>query len=71
MSKASDTQGMLRQNLFDAGCGGDMIRQCMDLAGQQKWDKTFPKSAKIDHRKVTFHNRSQRLLYEAEAGHSR
>ena len=23
----------------------------------QKWDKTFPKSDKVDHRKVTFHNR--------------
>ena len=23
----------------------------------QEWDKTFPKSEKVDHRKVTFHNR--------------
>lgn len=23
----------------------------------QKWDKTFPKSEKVNHRKVTFHNR--------------
>lgn len=23
----------------------------------QEWDKTFPKSAKVNHRKVTFHNR--------------
>lgn len=23
----------------------------------EKWDKTFPKSEKVDHRKVTFHNR--------------
>lgn len=23
----------------------------------QEWDKTFPKSEKADHRKVTFHNR--------------
>lgn len=23
----------------------------------QEWDKTFPQSAKVDHRKVTFHNR--------------
>ena len=22
-----------------------------------KWDKTFPKSDKVNHRKVTFHNR--------------
>ena len=23
----------------------------------EEWDKTFPKSDKVDHRKVTFHNR--------------
>lgn len=23
----------------------------------QEWDKTFPKSCKVDHRKITFHNR--------------
>lgn len=23
----------------------------------EKWDKTFPESVKVDHRKVTFHNR--------------
>ena len=23
----------------------------------QEWDKTFPKSEKVDHKKVTFHNR--------------
>ena len=23
----------------------------------QEWDKTFPQSDKVDHRKVTFHNR--------------
>ena len=23
----------------------------------EKWDKTFPKSAKVDHKKVTFKNR--------------
>ena len=23
----------------------------------QEWDKTFPKSDKVDHRKVTFHDR--------------
>lgn len=27
------------------------------LALTQEWDKTFPKSEKVDHRKVTFHNR--------------
>ncbi len=23
----------------------------------KEWDKTFPKSEKVNHRKVTFHNR--------------
>lgn len=23
----------------------------------QEWDKVFPKSDKVDHKKVTFHNR--------------
>ena len=23
----------------------------------EEWDKTFPKSEKVDHAKVTFHNR--------------
>ena len=27
------------------------------LSLTQEWDKTFPKSGKVDHRKVTFHNR--------------
>jgi len=34
--KASDAQGILRQNLLDAGCSGDMIQRCMDLAGKQE-----------------------------------
>ena len=24
---------------------------------EQKWDKTFPQSSKVDHKKITFHNR--------------
>lgn len=31
------------------------MNQTLNLT--DKWDKTFPKSDKIDHRKVTFHNR--------------
>ena len=27
------------------------------LALTQEWDKTFPQSSKVDHTKVTFHNR--------------
>ena len=32
-----------------------MIEETLNLT--QEWDKTFPKSAKTDHKKVTFHNR--------------
>ncbi len=28
-----------------------------DLVLETKWDKTFPKSEKVDHQKVTFKNR--------------
>jgi len=31
------------------------MEEKLDLT--QKWDKTFPKSEKADHRKMTFHNR--------------
>ena len=24
---------------------------------EQKWDKTFPQSSKVEHKKITFHNR--------------
>ena len=29
----------------------------LDVYKRQEWDKTFPQSAQVDHRKVTFHNR--------------
>jgi hypothetical protein len=36
MPNASDTQGMLRQNLIDAGCGTDAVQTCMALAQEKK-----------------------------------
>lgn len=36
MPNASDTQGILMQNLLDAGCSGDTVRRCMELAGKQE-----------------------------------
>ena len=36
MPNASDTQGMLRQNLIDAGCGMDAVQTCMALAQEKK-----------------------------------
>lgn len=35
MPHATDTDGILRQNLVDAGCGPDIVRQCMALAQKQ------------------------------------
>ncbi len=31
MAEASDTWGILRQNLLDAGCGSNTVQRCMDL----------------------------------------
>ncbi len=36
MAEASDTQGILRQNLLDAGCGSDTVQRCMDLAKRRE-----------------------------------
>ncbi len=36
MAEASDTQGILRQNLIDAGCDQDTVRRCMELANEKK-----------------------------------
>ncbi len=36
MAEASDTQGILRQNLLDAGCGPDTVQRCMDLVEKQE-----------------------------------
>ena len=37
--------------------GGKAMNYMEDLKLTQEWDKTFPKSDKTDHKKVTFHNR--------------
>lgn len=36
MPEVSDTQGILRQNLIDAGCEPGLVQQCMDLAREKK-----------------------------------
>lgn len=36
MAEASDTQGILRQNLLDAGCGPDTVQRCMELVKKQE-----------------------------------
>ena len=35
MAEASDTEGILRQNLIDAGCDSEIVQQCMELARGQ------------------------------------
>ncbi len=42
MSEASDTMGILHQNLIDAGCGKDLIETCMELAKANKWKCLLP-----------------------------
>lgn len=37
MAEASDTFGILHQNLIDAGCGEELIAHCMELARQDDW----------------------------------
>ena len=36
MPEASDTKGIFRQNLIDAGCGPELVRQCASLAQQKE-----------------------------------
>ena len=33
------------------------LNQIQELNLVQEWDKTFPKSEKVNHSKITFHNR--------------
>ena len=38
MPHATDTDSILRQTLVDAGCGPEVVRQCMALARKQDRD---------------------------------
>ena len=46
MSEASDTMGILHQNLVDAGCSKDLIETCMELAKANKWKRLLTLLAK-------------------------
>lgn len=46
MAEASDTLGILRQNLVDAGCGDETISRCLSLADSGQWEKLLPLMAK-------------------------
>ena len=39
MAEASDTMGILHQNLIDAGCSEDLTRSCMELAKVNQWNR--------------------------------
>lgn len=41
MAEASDKQGMLLQNLKDAGCSQEMIQKCMEYVQEQEEGKLF------------------------------
>ena len=42
MSAASDTMGILYQNLIDAGCSEDLIEICMKYAKENQWNRILP-----------------------------
>ena len=42
MSAASDTLGILHQNLVDAGCSEDLIEICMEFAKENQWNRILP-----------------------------
>lgn len=46
MSEASDSMGILHQNLIDAGCSKDLIETCMELAKANKWKRLLTLLAK-------------------------
>lgn len=42
MAEASDTMGILHQNLIDAGCSEELIQCCMELAKAEQWNRILP-----------------------------
>lgn len=39
MANATDTSGILRQNLIDAGCDDTTVSECMTYAQKGEWEK--------------------------------
>lgn len=39
MAEASDTMGILHQNLIDVGCNRDLVETCMELAKAGGWNR--------------------------------
>ena len=42
MAEASDTMGILHQNLIDAGCSEDLTETCMEYAKANRWNRLLP-----------------------------
>ena len=76
MPEASDTKGILRQNLIDAGCDQEIVQRCMDLAQGKKTAEL--KRILARHRRTlldTFHQSEKQidcldyLVYTLEKQH--
>ena len=39
MAEASDTMGILHQNLIDAGCSRELVETCMEFAKADQWNR--------------------------------
>ncbi|MEY8335310.1 hypothetical protein AALB53_19750 [Lachnospiraceae bacterium 47-T17] len=50
MAEATDTFGILQQNLLDAGCDSKTVNSCMDYAKKGEWN-VLPSLLK-QHRKI-------------------
>ena len=62
MPEATDAQGILRQNLLDAGCGSDTVQMCMTLA--QKKNTSELMRILAQHRRAlldTVHQNEKRI----------
>ena len=62
MAEGSDTKGILRQNLLDAGCRSDMVQMCMTLA--PKKNMTELRHSLAQHRQTrldTVHQNEKRI----------
>ena len=62
MAEASDVQGILYQNLMDAGCDREMVQQCMALSQSGKMSELLRQLA--GHRKTLLNavHRNQKQL---------
>ena len=62
MAEASDTEGILRQNLVDAGCSAEFTERCMALA-RRKEDAELMRALALHRQKLmdTFHQSEKRI----------